>query len=127
MFDHLYAPLLSGISQGSGRCGLRGFVLWGMRPLTVSEAVASATRAEARDLRCLRQGLLYPPVLRGATQVAAVVGTVLFIINQLDVVVSRKITLLTLLKIALTYLAPFSISTYSALQISRIPPAEHGV
>jgi hypothetical protein len=88
---------------------------------------ASATRAGAPDLRCLRHGLLYPSVLRRALLVAAVVGTILFIINQLDVVVSGMITFLTLLKIALTYLVPFCVSMYSALQISRIPPAERGV
>jgi hypothetical protein len=52
--------------------------------------------------------------------VAGVVGTILFLINQLDVVIAGHITALVVAKILLTYLVPFSVSTYSALQINRL-------
>jgi hypothetical protein len=55
-----------------------------------------------------------------ALRVAAVVGLTLFLINQADVVLSGGLTALVALKIALTFLVPYSVSTYSALQVSRL-------
>jgi hypothetical protein len=64
--------------------------------------------------------VFYGPVFRRALQVAAVVGTILFAINQLNVVLTGGVTPFVVLKIALTYLVPFLVSTYSALEINRI-------
>ena len=44
----------------------------------------------------------------------------LMVINQADVVLSGHVTVLVLAKIGLTYLVPFSVSTYSALAINRL-------
>ncbi len=55
-----------------------------------------------------------------AVRVALVVGTALFVINQLDVVVNGGLTPLVAAKIALTFLVPYSVSTYSALQVNRV-------
>jgi hypothetical protein len=49
-----------------------------------------------------------------------VVGTVLFIINQLGVVLSGKVTSLVVLKIVLAFVIPFLLSTYLALEINRL-------
>jgi hypothetical protein len=57
-------------------------------------------------LRCWRHAVFYGPVVRRALEIAAVVGTALFLINQLDVVLSGKVTPLVVLKIVLTYVAP---------------------
>jgi hypothetical protein len=81
---------------------------------------ASAEQAGAADLRCLRHAVLYPRVFRRAVGVSAVVGTILFLINQLDVVIAGHITPLVVAKILLTYLVPFSVATYSALQINKL-------
>jgi hypothetical protein len=96
----------------------------------------SATPGATPALRCWLHGLVYGPVVQRALQVAAVVGTILFVINQLDVVLSGKVTPVVLLKIVLTYLVPFLVATYSALAInvlhtakavpSRIPPTTPG-
>ncbi len=75
-------------------------------------------------LRCWGHAVFYGPVFRRALLVAAVVGTILFLINQLDVVVSGKVTPLVAVKIALTYLVPFLVSTYSALEINRLLKAK---
>lgn len=75
-------------------------------------------------LRCWHHAVLYGPVVRKALEVSAVVGTILFLINQLDVVLSGNVTPLVLLKIVLTYLVPFLVSTYSALEINRLHPAK---
>lgn len=74
--------------------------------------------------RCPRHAVVYPAVFRRAVRVALVVGTLLFAINQLDVVLRGDLAPLVAFKIALTYLVPFSVSTYSALQINRLsgPP-----
>lgn len=48
------------------------------------------------------------------------VGVALFAINQLDVVLAGGLTPLVGAKIALTFLVPYSVSTYSALRVSRL-------
>lgn len=86
-------------------------------------------------VRCWRHAVFYPPVFRRALQVAAVVGTILFLINQLNVVLMGEVTPLVIGKIVLTYLVPFLVATYSALEINRLkatvaaskaPPASPG-
>src|SRR5215469_13001778 len=79
------------------------------------------TTGSASTLRCWRHAVVYGPVFRRALQVAAVVGTLLFIINQLGVVLSGMVNSLVLLRIALTYVVPFLVSLYSALSINRLP------
>ena len=70
--------------------------------------------------RCRRHALAYGPVLRQALRVAAVVGTLLFAINQADVVLRGDVTPLVLAKVGLTYLVPFGVSTYSAPGVNRL-------
>jgi hypothetical protein len=79
---------------------------------------AGAGRGAA--FRCWRHGIFYGPVLQRSLGIAAVVGTVLFIINQLDVVLSGNVTSLVVLKIALAFVVPFVVSTYLALEINRL-------
>ncbi|HYY99877.1 MAG TPA: nitrate/nitrite transporter NrtS [Candidatus Binatia bacterium] len=54
--------------------------------------------------------------------VALIVGTVLFFINQFDVVLAGHATTLTWLKVALTYVVPFCVSNYGVLVASRRRP-----
>ena len=68
----------------------------------------------------MRHAILYPPVRDRALRVAAVVGIVLFAINQLDVVLRGEITLVVAAKIMLTFAVPYAVSTYSALQVNRL-------
>ena len=55
-----------------------------------------------------------------ALRVALIVGVVLFAINQLDVVLRGDVTPVVVAKIVLTFLVPYSVSTYSSLQASRL-------
>jgi hypothetical protein len=73
-------------------------------------------------LRCWAHGPVYGPVFRQAVRVAVVVGTVLFAINQADVVLYGHLTTAVAGKIGLTYLVPFCVSTYSALGLNRFCP-----
>jgi hypothetical protein len=58
---------------------------------------------------------IYPPHLRKTITLALIVGTILFGINQLDVVVGGRATALVWFKSALTYLVPFCVSNYGIL------------
>jgi len=80
-----------------------------------------ATRTPDGDLRCRRHALVYRPVCGRAISVALVVGTILVAINQGDVRLSGHLTALVAAKIGLTYMVPFSVSTYSALAANRLP------
>jgi len=71
-------------------------------------------------LRCGRHALVYRPVCGRALRVALLVGTILMVINQGDVLLSGHLTALVASKIALTYAVPFSVSTYSALAANRL-------
>jgi hypothetical protein len=70
--------------------------------------------------RCLRHAVLYPPVRQRAVRVALVVGSVLFLINQADIVARGDLSAIVAVKVGLTYLVPYSVSTYSALQINLL-------
>ena len=68
----------------------------------------------------MRHAILYPPVRDRALRVAAVVGIVIFAINQLDVVLRGELTLVVAAKILLTFVVPYTVSTYSGLQVNRL-------
>jgi len=61
----------------------------------------------------------YRPHLRKTATIALVVGTVLFCINQLDVVVRGDATTVVWFKAAITYLVPFAVSNAGVLVASR--------
>ncbi len=54
--------------------------------------------------------------------VALVVGTILFIINQLDVVMAGDATVRTWVKTVTTYLVPFFVANYGVLTGARRSP-----
>lgn len=80
----------------------------------------AGTEAAPAALRCWRHAVVYPPVFLRAFLVAAVIGTIQFLINQLDVVLSGQVTALVVARILVTYLLPFLVSTYSAVEINRL-------
>lgn len=57
----------------------------------------------------------YQPHLRKTVTIALVVGTVLFCINQLDVVLRADATAVVWFKSAITYLVPFCVSNAGVL------------
>jgi hypothetical protein len=59
--------------------------------------------------------VLHRPHLGKTLRIALVVGTILFCINQLDVVLSGRATALIWAKIALTYCVPFVVSNLGIL------------
>lgn len=65
--------------------------------------------------------VLHRPHLRKTVTIALVVGTVLFCINQLDVVLRGDATAVVWVKSAVTYLVPFCVSNAGVLVASRVP------
>ena len=63
--------------------------------------------------------VLFRPHLRKTVRIAAVVGTLLFCINQLDVVLGGTATTAVWTKVALTYLVPFGVSNFGILVATR--------
>jgi hypothetical protein len=64
--------------------------------------------------------ICHRPHLRSTVTIALVVGTVLFCINQLDVVVQGDATTVVWAKSAVTYLVPFAVSNAGVLVASRV-------
>jgi hypothetical protein len=65
----------------------------------------------------------YPGHLKKTLLIACIVGTVLFCINQLDVVLRGDATTTVWVKAAVTYLVPFCVSSAGVLVAShRTPP-----
>ncbi len=103
---------------GIAREGRRGESTGGCRHL--GRARPYQFRRDVPDPLCAAFAILYRPVLRRAALIALIIGTVLTAINQGDVLLTGAITPLVLLRIALTYMVPYSVSTYSALSANRM-------
>jgi hypothetical protein len=63
--------------------------------------------------------VLYAPHLRRTVAIALVVGTILFAINQLDVVLRGDATAVVWVKAAVTYLVPFAVRNAGVLVATR--------
>jgi membrane protease YdiL (CAAX protease family) len=72
------------------------------------------------DLHDVPRVVLYPRHLRRTALIALVVGSVLFAINHLDEVLRGSATRVTWIKIAVTYLVPFTVSNLGLLVGSRV-------
>ena len=60
-----------------------------------------------------------PDVVRRSARVAVVVGTILALINYVDRIVGQGLAPLDLVKIGLTYLVPYGVSTFASVQAIR--------
>jgi hypothetical protein len=73
----------------------------------------------AGSIQCLRCAVRHPSLVGRATRVALVVGTVLTAINQGNLIIGGHLSAELLWKIPLTFLVPYSVSTYSTLGAVR--------
>lgn len=67
------------------------------------------------------QVCLHRPHLRSTVRIALLIGTILFAINHLDVVLAGRATTAVWLKGGLTYLVPFCVSNCGILVATRRP------
>ena len=64
--------------------------------------------------------IAFSPMVRNrALKIASIVGCVLAAINHGDKILAMDVDLRTLVKIAMTFLVPYAVSTYSAVQAVR--------
>lgn len=75
--------------------------------MTRSRDLPSPTWRTASDIPAV---VLHRPHLRRTLLTTVVVGSVLFAINQLDVVMNGDATTVTWIKVVLTYVVPFVVS-----------------
>ncbi|MFT5757534.1 MAG: hypothetical protein ACI9LM_002269 [Alteromonadaceae bacterium] len=60
-------------------------------------------------------------IVKRSLTIAAIVGTILTLINHGDMIISGKVETTHIVKIILTYIVPYAVSTYSSVQ-SKINP-----
>ena len=70
--------------------------------------------------RCLRCSLTYLPLVRRSLYTALVVGSLLVLINQGNLILAGHATAQLLWKIPLTYAVPFGVATWGALINNRV-------
>lgn len=85
------------------------------RPVSAPRHRAPAARPAWSTPREALRVACEPAHLRRALLVAGVVGTVLFAINQLDLVLRGEATTAVWLKSAVTYVVPFVVCIYGIL------------
>lgn len=97
-----------------------------MTPTPIFDPGGPAPPTDRPSWSTLRQALTvvaYRPHLRASIPIALAVGTVLFAINQLDVVIGGHATAVTWVKSVVTYLVPFIVSNLGILAATRSPEA----
>jgi len=60
-----------------------------------------------------------PQIYRRAVKVALIVGTLLVLINYLEKIIAGSLTHGDFIRIGLTYLVPYCVSTYAAVSAIR--------
>ncbi|PKB64514.1 MAG: hypothetical protein BZY80_02555 [SAR202 cluster bacterium Io17-Chloro-G2] len=70
-------------------------------------------------IKCISCALRHGPMVKRSCIAAAVVGTVLTLLNQGDILIAGHWNNAMFWKIPLTYCVPFLVATYGALTSSR--------
>ena len=98
------------------RCGRQSGKGWSF---AFKKPVPVGVPDEGVIIKCLRCAVLHRPMLRRSLMVAVVVGTVLTLLNQGDILFSGGWNSALYWKVPLTYCVPFCVATYGALTNSR--------
>lgn len=80
---------------------------------------AGSTDQPVESIKCFPCALRHRPMVRRSLTAAAVVGTVLTLLNQGDTLISGHWNNALYWKIPLTYCVPFLVATYGALSSNR--------
>ena len=107
-------------SDGCDSCGkpLREGWCFAFKPKPAATGQAADTVA-AEISKCAWCAIRHAPMLRRSLAVALVVGTVLTLLNQGDIMWGSNWPNALYWKIPLTYCVPFCVATYGALTTSR--------
>ena len=109
--DLLSDNLLACMRCGTGIKAKRGFGLKSQPDVTSENA--------APTVKCLTCALQHRPMLKRSIIAALVVGTILTLLNQGDVLLSGSWNNALYWKVPLTYCVPFMVASYGALSNSR--------
>jgi len=88
-------------------------------PLSCSRCARPTVFELGGTLLCVRHALAHSPMLRRSLLTALVVGTLLVVINQGNVLLDGRFSAALWWKIPLTYAVPFCVATWGALVNSR--------
>ena len=84
-----------------------------------SSGSGTGTPDSPATVKCLPCSLLHRPMLKRSAIAALVVGSILTLLNQGDLLISAQWNNSLYWKIPLTYCVPFLVATYGALTNSR--------
>lgn len=106
----------AGQTATCGRCGRRSEKGWSF---AFKNPVPEGAPEEGTVIKCTRCAIRHRPMLRRSLMVAVVVGTILTLLNQGDILFSGSWNSALYWKVPLTYCVPFCVATYGALTNSR--------
>lgn len=96
-------------------CDLCGRRTGNGRSFAFKKPAAEGAPDEGVVLKCSRCALRHRPMLRRSLIVAVVVGTILTLLNQGDILFAGSWANAMYWKVPLTYCVPFFVATYGAL------------
>ncbi len=103
-------------SNTCGQCGRRSGKGWAFG---FKKPVAEGPEDSGMVVKCSRCAIRHRPMIRRSLVVAVVVGTILTMLNQGDVIFAGSWKDPLYWKVPLTYCVPFCVATYGALSNSR--------
>ncbi len=106
----------AGQSATCDRCGRRSGKGWSF---AFKKPVPEGALEEGVIIKCSRCAIRHRPMVRRSLMVAAVVGTILTLLNQGDVLFSGSWNGTLYWKVPITYCVPFVVASYGALTNSR--------
>ena len=106
----------SGASATCDRCGHRSGKGWSF---AFKKPSPDGTEDGGVTIKCSRCAIRHRSMLRRSLIVASVVGTILTLLNQGDILLSGSWNSALYWKMPLTYFVPFCVATYGALSNSR--------
>ena len=108
------------IGSGERRCVNCGRILGQLLSFAFkSRPVTGAANQAVESTKCIYCALRHPPMVKKSLVAAVVVGTVLTLLNQGDILLSGHWNDALYWKVPLTYCVPFMVATYGALSNSR--------
>ena len=105
-----------GQTETCGRCGRQSGRGWSF---VFKKPIPEGGSDEGVITKCSRCAIQHRPMLRRSLMVAIVVGTILTMLNQGDLLLSGNWNNPLYWKVPLTYCVPFCVATYGALTNSR--------
>ena len=108
------------VSSGESSCENCGRILGQRMSFAFKSRPVPGTPNQTAELvKCIFCALRHRPMVKRSCIAAAVVGTVLTLLNQGDILISGNLNSALYWKIPLTYCVPFLVASYGALTSSR--------